>query len=300
MISIVQYGISWDCLRIHLINVRSKGKILISKKKICSLVNEINKVIEICLAIIIALHFPVTYIKEKQLDVEEIEVQDTNLQNELYDLNTVEVFNDHIWCLNQSKNCVIVLSKEGCIEKVYYLPGIKDKGSSRMYIYHRQLCVRDKGDILYQFSSVNDYKRVLINKENKVQIFNQKGKKISEISLNKKYDEILLFLDDYCYLNNNESNEITICDQLGEVAKEIINYDKMTNYSGKKNIVSEGVTYQIRGVNNRIVKEKNENATVLAKSNIIEILFLADDMWFLMIILLLIAQFIRFLVIKHI
>ncbi|MBC5745891.1 hypothetical protein FMM74_020645 [Lachnospiraceae bacterium MD308] len=257
-------------------------------------------ILEICTKMMILFsliniisYYPVTYLKENQLNVEILKEGQTDSQIELYDLNTILIFDDSVWCLNNSKNCVMVFSKEGIFKRIFNLPGIRDKGSSQMYIYHDQLCIRDKRNVLYQFASIDEYKKIKKN-DNEVQIFNKAGKMIDEIVLDKEYDDVLLFLEGQCYLNLKESDEIIIYEESGKKQRKEIDYEKLTNSLGNKKDLSENVIYQIGGVNNKIVKIIDGKKEILRRSGVGELLFLSADMHLLLIILLIIVQSARY------
>lgn len=251
-------------------------------------------VVSVFFIVNIILYYPATYLKEDKLNVNELKEGLMSSQIELYDLNTIVLFDDKIWCLNTSKNCVMVFSKEGVFYKIFYLPGIKDKGISLMYIYHNQLCVLNKRNVLYQFASEDEYKKILLKGGKEVQIFDKQGRMTDKMILDQEYDMVLLYTEDQCYLNKKESDEITVYGQSGEKGKEKIDYEKLTNYLGNKRDSSEGATYQIKGINNKIIKVKEGKKIVLRKSDIGELLFLSDDMHLVMIILLIIIQFVRY------
>lgn len=250
-------------------------------------------VVTLLFAINIIFFYPATYLKENRLDFKVLEEGKLDSQIELYDLNTILLFDDNVWCLNVSKNCIMVFSQKGLFKKIFHLPGIKDKGSSIMYIYHNQLCVQDKHNTLYQFSSVDEYKKIILKNYNEVQVFDKSENITDKIKLDREYDEILLFLEGRCYLDKRESDEITIYKEFGKKQKEQIDYEKLTNTRGNKQDSSEGVIYRIGGINNIIIKEEDGKKTILKKSDIWELLFLSADMHLLMITLLIMVQFVR-------
>lgn len=243
--------------------------------------------------------YPVTYLKENRLDFKVLEERELDSQIELYDLNTILLFDDNVWCLNVSKNCIMVFSKEGEFKKAFCIPGVRDKGSSQMYIYHDQLCVRDKHNVLYQFRTMDEYKRISLKDDNEVQAFDKSGNMTDRIKLDEEYDEVLLLLKGQCYLDKRESDEITIYKESGKKQKEQIDYEKLTNLQGNKQDSSEGVIYRIGGINNKIIKEEDGKKTILKQSDIGELLFLSADMHLVMITLLIMVQFVRFLL-QHI
>ncbi len=251
-------------------------------------------VVTLLFAINIIFFYPATYLKENRLDFKVLEERKLDSQIELYDLNTILLFDDNVWCLNVSKNCIMVFSKEGELKKTFCLPGVRDKGSSRMYIYHDQLCVRDKHNVLYQFVSVDEYRKIFLKDDNEVQAFDKSGNMTDRIKLDKEYDEALLLLKGQCYLDKRESDEITIYKESGKKQKEQIDYEKLTNMRGNKQDSSEGVIYRIGGINNKIIKEEDGKKTILKKSDMGELLFLSADMHLVMITLLIMVQSARY------
>lgn len=247
------------------------------------------------LTINIIVYYPATYLKENQQNFQILKEEQKSPQVELYDLNTILLFDENIWCLNVSKNCVMVFSKEGIFKRVFFLPGIKDKGVSQMYVYHNQLCVRDKHNTLYQFASVDDYKTVFLKDGIEVQAFDKSGDMIDKVKLNKQYDEVLLSLDGQYYLDRKESDEILIYEKAGEKRKEIIDYEKLTNSSGNRQDTVEGTIYRIGGINNKIIKVEDGKELILRKSGVAELLFLSADMHLMMIVLLVLMQLARYI-----
>lgn len=247
------------------------------------------------LAIDIILYYPATYMKENQLNFEVFKEEQMNAHIELYDLNTILLFDESIWCLNVSKNCVMVFSKEGGFKKIFYLPGTKEKGSSQMYVYHNQLCIRDKHNGLYQFKSVDEYKKIFLENNKEVQILDKLGNVTDKIKLDEEYSEIMLFLEGQCYLSKKENDEITVYKRTGQKQKEIIDYEKLTNSQGKRQDSSEGVIYRIGGINNKIIKVEEGKELILGKCGITELLFLSDNVHLVMIFLLIIVQLVRYL-----
>lgn len=101
-------------------------------KIVCSRILDIVMIIAIILIIINGIIGGV-FLELKNKD---IEFKETTKKEDVVfcNLSTIKMFKEKIYCLNDTQRMILVLSKDGDIEKNILLPGRNDAGTSYMYI----------------------------------------------------------------------------------------------------------------------------------------------------------------------
>lgn len=188
-------------------------------------------------------------------------------------LTSIKLFDGRLYCLNDSQRMIAVLSKNGKFEKNILLPGKNDAGANDIYIFKNDLCIITTNNELYQYTSADDYKRIVYNKK-QMEIYDQNNKLINKMPA---YDDQIL------YCNENAKYAVTY-DFTHNLLKEYengvkkeekkIDYDTITK---KNHTVSQGnVVYRIGKLRNSILKEEGDTKTVLYRASCLDTLLYSD------------------------
>ena len=168
---------------------------------------------------------------------------------------------------------IAVLSKNGKFEKNILLPGKNDAGANDIYIFKNDLCIITTNNELYQYTSADNYRRIVYNKK-QMNIYGRNNKLIKKMPA---YD------DQIVYCNENAKHAVTY-DFTHNLLKEYENgvkkeekkiyYDTITK---KNHTVSQGnVVYRIGKLRNSILKEEGDTKTVLYRASCLDTLLYSD------------------------
>lgn len=188
-------------------------------------------------------------------------------------LTSIKLFDGRLYCLNDSQRMIAVLSKNGKFEKNILLPGKNDAGANDIYIFKNDLCIITTNNELYQYTSADDYKRIVYNKK-QMEIYDQNNKLINKMPA---YDDQIL------YCNENAKYAVTY-DFTHNLLKEYENgvkkEEKKIDYDTiikKNHTVSQGnVVYRIGKLKNSILKEEGDTKTVLYRASCLDTLLYSD------------------------
>ena len=202
------------------------------------------------------------------------------------DVDSLELFEDRIYCLNDTWRMVLVLSEQGTIDKVIQLPGRTSRGMSRLYSMNGKLCILDVKDTLYQYDSYNSY-HIIKKRGKNIYVYDEKGKVVEKKRMPGKYDAIFYY----------ESN--------GRQAYYTYETEHLYLYSGdrliktrsvddqvlleKKRVQDNGTVYSIGRLGNSIMETKNGRKKVLYRSSIIDYCFNSFYLGILITLILVLA-----------
>jgi hypothetical protein len=217
-------------------------------------------------------------------------------KTEFCNISTIKMFDNRIYCLNDVSRMIIVLSKTGNIEKLIQLPYKNDPGASRIYLMYGCLCIKDVNGNLYQYSSINEFQKITL-KGDKIRIYDKKGRMIKEREVQREYDEIMFYSEDFYtvfYTYDIQSLDIYSKDSL--LKRQKIDYEELTK--DQKEIKDNKITYKIGKLKNKLIKTEGNKRTILYKSTWQNFLFHSSIVSSFMIIFIVLLSFINWIILK--
>lgn len=168
---------------------------------------------------------------------------------------------------------IIILSENGKVEKNILLPGKNDAGVNDIYILKNKFCIITVNNELYQYTSLNDYIKIVYNK-NKMKVYDKNNNLIKQM---QSYDDQILYYgkqgEDIITYNFNDN---LLKEYYGGEKKEEkrIDYDNITK---RNNSVSKGKTvYKIGRFKNSVYKKEGGKNIILYKAKYKDILLYSD------------------------
>lgn len=214
-------------------------------------------------------------------------------RSEFYNLESILVFDDAVYCLNSADSVILVLSKKGKMIKMINLPYREDKGVNVMYIMKGSLCIKDKKGNLYQYSKKNQFQKITLYNQ-WIKVYDAEGEQIAKEKVKKQYDEILLFQENgYRVYYNHQSGKMATYYKKQNIDVRSKEYEELVDAGGKKEIRDKAVVYKIGILKNKVIQSYDGKTEVLYQSNWIEFLMYSQLVSSAAIISFLLCSFLK-------